>query len=90
MVVEIVDGDLNSDKSSCIIEAVSKKQITKGAAMTQQDWEQLSPDEKKKELYLKQVRLLDTFLEHGAISQAQYEKSFHDLTEKMGMQNVKE
>ena len=89
MVVEIVDGDLNSDESYCIIEADSKKQINKGAAMTQQDWEQLSPDEKKKELYLKQVRLLDTFLEHGAISQAQYEKSFHDLTEKMGVQNVK-
>ena len=51
--------------------------------MTQQDWEQLSPDEKKKELYLKQVRLLDTFLEHGAISQAQHDKSLHDLTVKM-------
>ena len=89
MVVEIVDGDLNSDESSCIIEAVRKKQITKGASMTQQDWEQLSSDEKKKELYLKQVRLLDTFLEHGAISQAQYDKSFRDLTEKMEMQNVK-
>ena len=46
MVVEIVDGDLNSDESSCIIEAVRKKQITKGASMTQQDWEQLSSDEK--------------------------------------------
>ena len=36
------------------------------------------------ELYYKQVRLLQTFLEHGAISQAQYDKSYHDLSEKMG------
>ncbi len=58
--------------------------------MIQQDWEQLSPAEKKEELYLRQVRLLQTFRERNAISQAQYEKSFHDLTEKMGMQHVKE
>lgn len=56
--------------------------------MTQPDWEALSPDEKKKELYLKQKRLLDTFRERNAISQAQYEKSLHDMTEKMGMQNA--
>lgn len=58
--------------------------------MTQQDWEQLSPDEKKKELFLKQKRLLDTFLAHGAITRAQYEKSLNGLTEKMGMENVEE
>lgn len=57
-------------------------------SMNQQDWEQLSPEKKKEELYLRQVRLLQTFLEHGAISQAQYDKSVHDLTEKMGMQNL--
>ena len=57
-------------------------------SMNQQDWEQLSPEKKKEELYLRQVRLLQTFLEHGAISQAQYNKSFHDLTEKMGMQDL--
>ena len=38
----------------------------------------------KRELYDKQVRLLKTFLEHGAITQEQFDKSFHDLTEKMG------
>ncbi len=37
------------------------------------------------ELYYKQVELLKTFLERNAISQAQYDKSFHDLTVKMGM-----
>ena len=42
-------------------------------------------DEQKRELYLRQRHLLDTFLEHGAISRAQYEKSLGDLTEKMGM-----
>ncbi|MBO4495610.1 MAG: hypothetical protein J5752_07125 [Clostridiales bacterium] len=35
-------------------------------------------------LYLKQKELLETFLEKGAISQKQFDKSFHDLTEKMG------
>ena len=42
----------------------------------------------KRELYLQQKQLLDTFLEHGAISQAQYDKSLGDLTEKMGMKNA--
>ena len=54
--------------------------------MEQTDWEKLSPEEKKVQLYLKQKKLLDDFLERGAISKAQYEKSFGDLTEKMGMQ----
>ena len=40
-------------------------------------------EEKKHELYLKQKELLDTFLAHGTITKAQYEKSLHDLTEKM-------
>ncbi len=39
----------------------------------------------KAELYRRQVELLNTFLARGAITQAQYDKSFHDLTEKMGM-----
>ncbi len=42
----------------------------------------------KEELYLNQVRLLDTFLKNGAITQAQYDKSFGDLTEKMGMERL--
>ena len=44
----------------------------------------LSPEEKKKQLYLKQKKLLETFLEHGAITKAQFDKSLGDLTEKMG------
>ena len=43
-----------------------------------------SRSEKKRQLYLRQKKLLDTFLEHRAISQAQYDKSLGDLTEKMG------
>ena len=54
----------------------------------QKEWDSLSPEEKKKALYLKQKRLLDTFLEHNAITKAQYDKSLHDMTEKMGMQDV--
>ena len=43
---------------------------------------------KNKELYIKQKKLLQTFLEHGAISKSQYEKSLGDLTEKMGMRTI--
>lgn len=43
-------------------------------------------EEKRTELYLSQVKLLDEFLAKGAITKAQYDKSFGDLTEKMGMQ----
>ena len=48
------------------------------------DSEDLSPAPTNHLLYLKQKELLETFLEKGAISRAQYEKSLHDLTEKMG------
>ena len=48
-------------------------------------WEMLSLEEKKKQLFLNQKQLLDTFLEKHAISQAQYDKSLGDLREKMGM-----
>lgn len=45
-------------------------------------------DKAKRDLYLKQVNLLKTFLSTGAISQAQYDKSFTCMTEKMGMEGV--
>ena len=54
--------------------------------MEQIEWEQLSPEEKKVDLYLRQKQTLDNFLERNAITQAQYDKSLTDLTEKMGMQ----
>ena len=43
-----------------------------------------SREEKNHQLYLKQVELLKLFLEKRAISKEQYDKSFHDLSEKMG------
>lgn len=49
------------------------------------DWTKLSPEEKKKQLFIKQKKLLDTFLEKNAISKAQYDKSLGDLRDKMGM-----
>lgn len=36
------------------------------------------------ELYHRQMEMLKSFLEHGAISQEQYNKSAGDLTVKMG------
>ena len=47
-------------------------------------WEMLSLEEMKKQLFLNQKQLLDAFLEKHAISQAQYDKSLGDLREKMG------
>lgn len=53
-------------------------------------WENLTPEEKKAELYRKQKELLDMFLERNAISKAQHDKSLGDLTEKMGMSSYLE
>ena len=49
--------------------------------------ESFPPEEKNRQLYLRQKALLDQFLKTGAISQAQYDKSLGDLTEKMGYSN---
>ena len=49
------------------------------------DWSSLSYEEKNKQLFFRQKKTLDMFLERGAISQAQHDKSLHDLIEKMGM-----
>ena len=46
-------------------------------------WSSLSDEEKKRLLFHQQKKTLDTFLERGAISKAQYDKSLHDLIEKM-------
>ena len=40
-------------------------------------------EQKKRELFLRQKETLDLFLERGAISRAQYDKSLRDLAEKM-------
>ncbi len=43
-----------------------------------------SSAEKRKKLFIDQKKLLNEFLSHGAITQAQYDKSFGDLMLKMG------
>ena len=48
-------------------------------------WSSLTHEEKNRELFLRQEHLLDLFLERGAISQTQHDKSLHDLIEKMGV-----
>lgn len=45
-------------------------------------------DEKKKALFIEQKKTLDTFLSKGAISNAQYDKSYGDLVNLMGMEDV--
>ena len=54
----------------------------------EKDYFLLTPEEKKVDLYLRQKKTLDLFLERNAISKAQYDKSLGDLTEKMGMQEL--
>ena len=49
------------------------------------DWQALTPEEKKKQLFLKQKALLDAFLERNAISKQEYNKSLSVMKEKMGM-----
>ena len=49
--------------------------------MTKERW-------KKVGVFLQQKKLLDTFLQNGAISQAQYNKSFGDLRDLMEMHGV--
>ncbi len=56
----------------------------------QVEWEQMTPTQKKKQLFLNQKELLDKFLERHAISQAQYQKSLGDLRLKMGFPEAKQ
>ena len=48
------------------------------------EWDGLTAVEKKRMLFIKQKEVLDSFRERNAISQAQYEKSLHDMSVKMG------
>ena len=48
-------------------------------------WNRLTYEEKNRELFDRQKKLLDLFLEKHAISQQQHDKSLHDLTEKMNV-----
>ena len=52
--------------------------------ITEEKWSDMTYAQKNHELFLKQKKTLDMFLAHGAISQAQHDKSLHDLMVKMG------
>ena len=52
-----------------------------------ENWDALSYEEKNRQLFVRQKELLATLLEHKAISPEQYQKSLHDLSEKMGYRN---
>lgn len=52
------------------------------------DTEKISEFEKKKQLFLAQKQTLDTFIRNGAITQAQYDKSYGDLVRLMGMEEI--
>ena len=56
--------------------------------MDQMEWSTLSPEDKKKKLYLQQKDLLDEFLQRNAITKEEYDKSLGNLTREMGMENV--
>ncbi len=49
-----------------------------------------SRDEKKIQLFLEQKKTLDIFLSNGAITEAQYNKSYGDLVKLMGMEEIAE
>ena len=49
------------------------------------EWSDLTAEEKTRKLFCEQKKILDLFLEKGAISRAQYDKSLGDLREKMGI-----
>ena len=52
-------------------------------SIVDEEWSVMTREQKNRELYLRQKALLDQFLEKGAISQKQHDKSLQDLREKM-------
>ena len=51
-------------------------------------YKEMSVEEKRKQLFLRQRALLDTFLSTGAITRAQYDKSLTDLIRLMRIEDV--
>ena len=52
------------------------------------EYSDLTLEEKRVGLFLRQKRTLDLFLERNAISKSQYDKSLGDLIEKMGIKDT--
>lgn len=55
-------------------------------SQTEGAWSEMTHEQKNHQLFLKQKELLDQFLETGAISLEQHDRSLRDLIEKMGEQ----
>ena len=51
------------------------------------EWQNLSPEQKKRRLFDEQKKTLDAFLQRGAITKQQYNKSYTDLKLKMGIED---
>ena len=88
-VIEVysVSNDFEPDLEPCAAAWYNPSSRKDGGTMDTTNnaaWETLTPEEKRRALYDRQVATLKTFLEHGAITQAQHDKSLNDLTEKMG------
>lgn len=84
VVIVLINEPINTSQR-----AIMTRDITlRKTIMEQFEWELLSPEDKKKQLYLNQKQTLEAFLERGAISKAQFDKSLGDLTEKMGMSGI--
>ena len=63
------------------VKQMNELRIGHSSLMTRERWQDVG-------LFLRQKKMLDTFLQNGAISQAQYDKSFGDLRDLMGMHGV--
>lgn len=62
------------------VEAELQEQISR-----QRRWEAMTPEQKKKQLFLNQKEVLDKLLDRHAISQAQYDRSLGDMIKKTGV-----
>lgn len=60
-----------------------EKTVKMDVSIEDEKWDAMTHEQKNHELFLRQKALLDQFLEKGAISREQHDKSLHDLTEKM-------
>ncbi len=54
-------------------------------ALFNEQYEERIRKTQTEQLFLRQKAILDKFLERGAITQAQHDKSLNDLREKMGL-----
>ncbi len=62
------------------VESELQEQISR-----QRRWEAMTPEQKKKQLFLNQKEVLDKLLDRHAISQAQYDRSLGDMIKKTGV-----